>query len=525
MVSSSQIVGRKTTISAASFTGRATAPAAPDPVTTKLLNQNSLQLAMVAGQIQGMNAQMQSLAGSLTTINQNLAVSQQLERQKEAEEQRQQYALAQQKLREGQESQVEKKIQAATVKPAQKLANKASFTLARVGDFLGALFGSWLAMKGVQAIRAFSEKNTDRLREIRNETLKGVAAVAGILLVAKGGLALLAANFAGIAGKIGLMITGGLIAGLTIKLLQFIKDAGSRALDALNPFKGNNDAPTADSPGGEAASTGFSFSDLNPFGGLFGGGGDEGPDLTGQGGPDIEAQTPVVEKPEGFMRGLAGLGDFLTGDLFDFDKRSKIPEPVASEEQAQVEPSETMMGQPAPAANKFVTLNEDGSYEDAHKDGEFAGPDKPAAEGEASLQPVQGEGEVASTDSANVPLEGDPSKGLKPGQISPDDTTLSQMGYSTDEVAAMIEDEKRIGKEGSITPIPKGKLLEQAVSQPPPESSPVVVMAAGSGGEQQAPPPTAPAQGGINAAPSFETSNPDNIYTLGALSNFNVVMA
>jgi len=519
MVSSSQIVGRKTTISAASFTGRATAPAAPDPVTTKLLNQNSLQLAMVAGQIQSMNAQMQSLAGSLTTINQNLAVSQQLERQKEAEEQRQQYALAQQKLREGQESQVEKKIQAATVKPAQKLANKASFTLARVGDFLGALFGSWLAMKGVQAIRAFSEKNTDRLREIRNETLKGVAAVAGILLVAKGGLALLAANFAGIAGKIGLMITGGLIAGLTIKLLQFIKDAGSRALDALNPFKGNNDAPTADSPGGEAASTGFSFSDLNPFGGLFGGGGDEGPVLSGQGGPDIEAQTPIVEKPEGFMRALAGLGDFLTGDLFDFDKRSKIPEPVASEEQVQVEPSETMMGQPAPAP----------SGEEKSEEG-FAGPDKPAEEGETSLQPVQGEGEVPSTTDdktapANIPLEGDPSKGLKPGQISPDDTTLSQMGYSTDEVAAMIEEEKRIGKEGTITPIPKGKLLEQAVSQPPPESSPVVVMAAGSGGEQQAPPPTAPAQGGINAAPSFETSNPDNIYTLGALSNFNVVMA
>ena len=520
MVSSSQIVGRKTTISAASFTGRATAPAAPDPVTTKLLNQNSLQLAMVAGQIQGMNAQMQSLAGSLTTINQNLAVSQQLERQKEAEEQRQQYALAQQKLREGQESQVEKKIQAATVKPAQKLAKKASFTLARVGDFLGALFGSWLAMKGVQAIRAFSEKNTDRLREIRNETLKGVAAVAGILLVAKGGLALLAANFAGIAGKIGLMITGGLIAGLTVKLLQFIKDAGSRALDALNPFKGNNDAPTADSPGGEAASTGFSFSDLNPFGGLFGGGGgDEGPDLTGQGGPDIEAQTPVVEKPEGFMRGLAGLGDFLTGDLFDFDKRSKIPEPVASEEQAQVEPSETMMGQPAPAP----------SGKEKSEEG-FAGPDKPAEEGETSLQPVQGEGEVPSTTDdktapANIPLEGDPSKGLQPGQISPDDTTLSQMGYSTDEVAAMIEDERRIGKEGTITPIPKGKLLEQAVSQPPPESAPIVMMApAPSGGEKQ-PKPTAPAQGGINASPAFATSNPDNIYTLGALSNFNVVMA
>ena len=516
MVSSSQIVGRRSTVSAAAFTGRAVPPAAPDPVTTKLLNQNSLQLGMVASQIQGMNAQMQSLAGSLTVINQNLAISQNLERQKEEAEQRREYNLAQQKLREGQESAVEKKIAAASVKPASKLAQKASFTLSRVGDFLGALFGSWLAMKGVQAIRAFSEKNTSRLKEIRNETLKGVAAVAGILLVAKGGLALLAASFTAIAGKIGMMITGGLIAAIAIKLTQFIKNAAGAALDALNPFSnsGNNDAPTADSPGGEAANTGFSLSDLNPFSGLFGGE-DESPDLTGQGGPDIEPQTPAVEKPEGFMRGLAGLGDFLTGDIFDFDKRSKTTE----SEGAEVQSNQTMMGAPAPAP----------SGEEKSEEG-FAGPDKPAEEGETSLQPVQGEGEVPSTTDdktapANIPLEGDPSKGLQPGQISPDDTTLSQMGYSTDEVAAMIEDERRIGKEGTITPIPKGKLLEQAVSQPPPESAPIVMMApAPSGGEKQ-PKPTAPAQGGINASPAFATSNPDNIYTLGALSNFNVVMA
>ena len=518
MVSSSQIVGRRSTVSAAAFTGRAVPPAAPDPVTTKLLNQNSLQLGMVAAQIQGMNAQMQSLAGSLTVINQNLAISQNLERQKEEAEQRREYNLAQQKLRERQESAVEKKIAAASVKPASKLAQKASFTLSRVGDFLGALFGSWLAMKGVQAIRAFSEKNTSRLKEIRNETLKGVAAVAGILLIAKGGLGILAANFGAIAGTIGLLITGGAI----LKIASLVKDFVGNVIDQVTnniPFIGGGDGPpaTSDSPGGTAdpGGGGFDFGSLNPFAGLFSDGGDESPDMSGQGGPDIEAQTPAVEKPEGFMRGLAGLGDFLTGDLFDFDKRSKTTE----SEGAEVQSNQTMMGAPAPAPGG----------EEKSEEG-FAGPDKPAEEGETSLQPVQGEGEVPSTTDdktapANVPLEGDPSRGLQPGQISPDDTTLSQMGYSTDEVAAMIAEEKRIGKEGTITPIPKGKLLEQAVSQPPPESAPIVMMApAPSGGEKQ-PKPTAPAQGGINASPAFATSNPDNIYTLGALSNFNVVMA
>ena len=519
MVSSSQIVGRRATVSAAAFTGRAVPPAAPDPVTTKLLNQNSLQLGMVAGQIQSMNAQMQSLAGSLTVINQNLAISQNLERQKEEAEQRREYNLAQQKLREGQESAVEQKIQAATVKPASKLANKASFTLSRVGDFLGALFGSWLAMKGVQAIRAFSEKNTDRLKEIRNETLKGVAIVAGILLAAKGGLAILAANFAGIATVLTKLVVGGAIALIAQRIIQF---AGNLVNDVRSkiPFLGGGDGPEAspDSPGGTAdpGGGGFDWNSLNPFAGLFGGGDDDTPDMSGQGGPDIEAQIPAVEKPEGFMKGLAGLGDFLTGNMFDFDKGNASE---SDEGGAEVQSNQTMMGAPAPAPSGGEESEEG-----------FAGPDKPAAEGETSLQPVQGEGEVPSTTDdktapANIPLEGDPSKGLQPGQISPDDTTLAEMGYSTDEVAAMIAEEKRIGKEGTITPIPKGKLLEQAVSQPPPESAPIVMMAPPSGGEQKAPQPTAPAQGGINNAPSFATSNPDNIYTLGALSNFNVVMA
>ena len=134
------------------------------------------------------------------------------------------------------------------------------------------------------------------------------------------------------------------------------------------------------------------------------------------------------------MRGLAGLGDFLTGVIFDFDKRSKS---TSLKEQRFNQSNDD--GSPAPAP----------SGEEKSEEG-FAGPDKPAEEGETSLQPVQGEGEVPSTTddscSSKHSIRGRSFKGLQPGQISPDDTTLSQMGYSTDEVAAMIEDERRIGK-------------------------------------------------------------------------------
>ena len=93
-------------MSARAYTGRATAP---DPVTTNLISKNSLQLGIVSNQIQGMTAQMQSLAGSLQVIGNNLATAQSLERQKEEAELRQERILAQQKLREGKKALLRKR--------------------------------------------------------------------------------------------------------------------------------------------------------------------------------------------------------------------------------------------------------------------------------------------------------------------------------------------------------------------------------------------------------------------------------
>ena len=68
----SALIGRRTTISAAAFTGRAVAPGAvaqPDPTTTALINKNSLQLGVVSNQIQNLTAQVNSLSGSMTVIS------------------------------------------------------------------------------------------------------------------------------------------------------------------------------------------------------------------------------------------------------------------------------------------------------------------------------------------------------------------------------------------------------------------------------------------------------------------------
>jgi hypothetical protein len=113
----------------------------PDPVTTNLLNAQSSQLASLSGVVQGMGNQINALTSSMRSISQALSVSQSLERQKAEQEQMLENRLAQQQLREGKESAIEKKIQAATVAPAQKLAGKAQQTLGSLSSIMLSLIG------------------------------------------------------------------------------------------------------------------------------------------------------------------------------------------------------------------------------------------------------------------------------------------------------------------------------------------------------------------------------------------------
>ena len=85
-----------------------------------------IALAVVSNQIQSLGAQVNQLSNSLAVVRNSLATSQALERQKERQEQVLENRL-QQKLREGKESAVEKKIQQkflSCTKTWCKVANK-----------------------------------------------------------------------------------------------------------------------------------------------------------------------------------------------------------------------------------------------------------------------------------------------------------------------------------------------------------------------------------------------------------------
>ena len=75
-----------------------------------LITKNSLQLGVVSSQLQGLTAQMQSLTGSLQVIATNLSTAQALQQKQDNQAIELENKLAQQKLREGKESLIEKKI-------------------------------------------------------------------------------------------------------------------------------------------------------------------------------------------------------------------------------------------------------------------------------------------------------------------------------------------------------------------------------------------------------------------------------
>ena len=175
------IRGIRRSVSSSIFTGRAVPPPVqPDSVTTNLLNQNSLTLTTVSGQLANISDQVRGLNNSLLSIKDNLDLNDQLDRRREQEKAKRDAILAEQALREGKESELEKKIQFALLTPVRKVSRAAQGILGRLGNFLLFLAGGWLVDKTLTLIRLSSEGNLDKLNEFKRKFLGNLLLLGGI---------------------------------------------------------------------------------------------------------------------------------------------------------------------------------------------------------------------------------------------------------------------------------------------------------------------------------------------------------
>lgn len=233
MVEISPLIARRSRISASVFTGRPT-PAVTeiDPQSKALLNSNSVQLGLVSRQVENLSARVNRLSSSLESVRVNLATSQALERQKERQEQILETKLAQQKLREGKESLIEKKITAAALKPALVLGNKARSSLFSLSNIFTRLFGAFLAFKGVETIKALAEGNTEKLEEIKNQVLLTVGGFIGLNLALRLATGTLSLGFLKIAGGLALLSAAIIFKEPILNAIESIKKARDNSVRA-----------------------------------------------------------------------------------------------------------------------------------------------------------------------------------------------------------------------------------------------------------------------------------------------------
>ena len=219
------------TVSADAFTSAAPAPAQPDPVTTTLIQRNSLALNTVSQQLAALTQQVNSLNVAMQNVYGNVTQSTALERRKDAQEQEQERRLAEQQLREGKESIIERKIQSALVYPVQKVSQKASFTLSRLMSFFTTLLGGWLLQQGIETIKALGDGNRQRLEEIKNSVIKNLGVIGGVYAGIRFGLT----SVFNILTRVAARVTTAVAVGLFLKPVQALLDGVKGAANKIIP--------------------------------------------------------------------------------------------------------------------------------------------------------------------------------------------------------------------------------------------------------------------------------------------------
>ena len=497
MVEISPIAVRRSRISAAAFTGRAAAPtsAGIDPQSQQLLSANTLQLAVVSNQIQSLGAQVNQLSNSLAVVRNSLATSQALERQKERQEQVLENRLAQQKLREGKESIVEKKIQAKVLSPALKLGAKLQTSLGGLFGFFQRLFFGWLAIKGVETIQALADGNYEKLEEIKKSVLVAVGGFIGLKLALKAATG----GFRGRFNKISLLLTGvAAIALFREPIGEFFKTVGAfvdeltnNRLSQLNqnfqswveknfPPVDQGDPDALPDPG----DTQTKFEQYGPP--------QMPPPIPMVGGDDqVE-----VEQPKPFL-----------------DLRTLFPNTAPPEPQPEPDILKQKIG-----GRGFTTFGDiiDPTL-DAYKPFQIPplppyNPIKPSDDKPTETSP-EGDNKI-------VPLKVIP---FNRGREEESEEPKVGDKVTDPEILKMLEQEREIGRTGKIDPIlSKNRTVSETISQASRPTVNVIPVPMNDGEEtaQEAP----ASSGNIAASPGIIAShNHDNPYILGALAQYNVI--
>ena len=227
------IRGIRRSISSNIFGGRQSPQIQGDSISSNLIQKNSLALSNVSSQLGGISEQVKLINSSLTTIKDNLSLSDDIQRRKELAARKREAQLAEEGLREGKESELEKKIQFALLTPVRRVANVARGILGRLGEALLFLAGGWLTSQALSFLQLNSEGNIKALKKFKDRFIKDLLVIGGILLATTVGFGKIFALVKGLGFLLSRVTFGGFIFKAFGGLGQFILQNVSKFINFI----------------------------------------------------------------------------------------------------------------------------------------------------------------------------------------------------------------------------------------------------------------------------------------------------
>ena len=168
-----------------------------------LNNNNIQQRTNFEKNIITINTSLLTLQQGLKVVSDKLELSDSLRKIRDANEKKRDQQLADQQLREGKESLVEKKMQAVLVAPLQKIGGKAQSIFAGLFKFFNTILLGIIGTRGIQVIGELIKGNKTFMETIKSKIVQELGVATGIFLAINGGLAIALRSIIRLTGFIG----------------------------------------------------------------------------------------------------------------------------------------------------------------------------------------------------------------------------------------------------------------------------------------------------------------------------------
>ena len=310
-----------------------------------LNNNNTQQRTNFEKNIISINTSLLTLQQGLKVVSDKLELSDSLRKIRDANDLKREQQLAEQQLREGKESLVEKKMQATLAAPLQKIGAKAQSVLGGLLKFFNTILLGIIGTRGIQVLGELIKGNKDTMEMIKSKIVKELGVATGIFLAINGGLAIALRSVIRLTGFIGRMAFTNLLARPLRRVFElasqgaFLRGSGAGSGSGFIPqgkgkgkgkVKNNNFGKTtlrsgsAFFPGTSRAMGGFRF-----FEELFSGGGFLNSITAGIVGGGVPAAISRAPIPAQFKLPLLLATEFLGGTDFLIDRAQQYVNPQA----------------------------------------------------------------------------------------------------------------------------------------------------------------------------------------------------